>query len=65
MLHKLYTIFLYKRESVPAGALPFETVKKPAVMKDNRAAGELEGARPASSWINRRPESLDFSRLSG
>ena len=29
------------------GAL--ETVKKPADMKDDRAAGELEGARPASS----------------
>ena len=27
----------------------FETVKKPADMKDDRAAGELEGARPASS----------------
>jgi len=32
---------------------------------DDRAAGELEGARPASSTINRRPERLDFSRLSG
>ena len=37
----------------------------PADMKDDRAAGELEGARPASSWINRRPQSLDFSRLCG
>ncbi len=46
MLYKLYTVFLYKRESAPAGALPFETVKKPAVMKDNRAAGELEGKIP-------------------
>ncbi len=26
--------------------------KKPTLLcKDNRAAGELEGARPASSWI--------------
>ena len=47
-----------------AGRLP-ETVKKPADMKDDRAAGELEGARPASSWINRRPKGLDFSRLFG
>ena len=30
----------------------FETVKKPMLpSKYNRAAGELEGARPASSWI--------------
>ena len=30
----------------------FQTVKKPMLLrKDNRAAGELEGARPASSWI--------------
>jgi len=29
-----------------------ETVKKPMLLsKYNRAAGELEGARPASSWI--------------
>ena len=30
----------------------FQTVKKPMLLsKYNRAAGELEGARPASSWI--------------
>ena len=29
-------------------------------LPDDRAAGELERARPASSWINRRPESLAF-----
>ena len=31
-----------------------QTVKKYASMMFNRAAGELEGARPASNWINRR-----------
>ena len=30
----------------------FETVKEPMLLsKYNRAAGEFEGARPASSWI--------------
>ena len=38
----------------------FETVKKPAALSEDRAAGELEGARPASSWINRRPKRLIY-----
>ena len=30
----------------------FQTDKKPMLLrKDDRAAGEFEGARPASSWI--------------
>ncbi len=30
----------------------FQTVKKPILLRKNfRAAGEFEGARPASSWI--------------
>ena len=30
----------------------FQTDKKPMLLRnDNRAAGEFEGARPASSWI--------------
>ncbi len=29
-----------------------QTVKKPMLLRENiRAAGEFEGARPASSWI--------------
>ena len=31
---------------------PLQTVKEPMLLrKDDRAAGEFEGARPASSWI--------------
>ena len=38
----------------------FQTVKNYVLKSDNRAAGELEGARPASNWINRTlPFSLD------
>ena len=45
--------------------LPFETVKNLAEASNDRAAGELEGARPASNTIARRPKSLDFSRFFG
>ena len=38
----------------------FETVKNRGPKPDFRAAGELEGVRPASSTIIRRPETLDF-----
>ena len=59
------TLQSLKKAVHPFGWAAFETVKKPADMKDDRVAGELEGARPASSWINRRPKGLDFSRLFG
>ena len=41
-----------KQESADLNLCSRETVKKPMLLsKYNRAAGELEGARPASSWI--------------
>ena len=43
--------------------LYYQAVKNYALKLDNRAAGELEGARPASNWIT-AVESLDISRLS-
>ena len=39
------------RRERPAG-----TVKKQSTGCRNRAAGELEGARPASNWISERPK---------
>ena len=33
-----------------------ETVKKRSTRCQNREAGELEGARPASNWISERPK---------
>ncbi len=36
----------------------FETVNNSASMPVDRAAGELEGARPTSNTINRRPKTL-------
>ena len=38
--------------------------KKLVTTYDNRAAGELEGARPASNTINRRLKRLDFQGFS-
>ena len=35
----------------------FRLAKNNALEPDNRAAGEIEGARPASNWINRRRKS--------
>ena len=43
--------------------LYYQAVKNYALKLDNRAAGELEGARPASNWIT-AVERLDKSRLS-
>ena len=40
------------KKAASQGCFFHETVKKPMLLsKYNRAAGELEGARPASSWI--------------
>ena len=40
------------KKAASQGCFFHETVKEPMLLsKYNRAAGELEGARPASSWI--------------
>ncbi len=40
------------RAQILKSVLSFQTVKKPMLLREDiRAAGELEGARPASSWI--------------
>ena len=46
-------------------AAPLRLAKNDAHADGNRAAGELEGARPTSNTRNRRPENLDHSRFSG
>jgi hypothetical protein len=54
---------LAKKRELPRSSL-LETVKKPAIRRVDRAAGELEGARPASNTINRRRKSPVFRAFS-